>query len=279
MPQLSGKSVIYNIRRVRKMAYILTTTYEYKNNTFQMNIQDLIEKFPFLVSGMIISGEILATTIENKNVTLRKPFQCKVEPRENFPKWIGIIGELNPLKERGIPPSCQLCVAFYKYVDTSKEPPIEYPIMEGDTIKSNNIYPFDDIVKKIMKDQEIRMIIESTTFHSELTQLVNLLRDSQIAFEAERYPDTKTSCRKIIENLRAKSKDWLTIDESGSVCEKIGKVMDVIFSFASVGGPHDGLNTKDETEFILKTVAAILFYINILMKNNRIGFKKENNIG
>jgi len=259
------------------MAYIFSANYEYKDKCYQIDIQEAVNRFPF-IADKTISGEILATYIDNKVVLVKEPFECQaIQSQQQSPRWMGIVGELNPLKKRGIPP-CQLCVALYKYHEKPAEKANEFPIMENETIKGNT-YNFDDVVKKILKEQEIRIIIESTIFHPELAQLVTLLRDSQIAFEEERYPDTKTSCRKIIENLRAKSKDWETIDGSGSVSEKISKIMDIMFSFASVGGPHGGLNTKDETELILKTVAALFSYINTLMKNDRIGVKVGNNSG
>lgn len=43
-----------------------------------------------------------------------------------------------------------------------------------------------------------------------------------------------------------------------------------MFSFASIGGPHAGVTTKEETDFILKNTTAMLFYVNALIKNRRI---------
>jgi hypothetical protein len=146
--------------------------------------------------------------------------------------------------------------------------------MEKETIKGPT-YNFDDIVKRVIREQEVRIMIESTTFHPQLVNLAQLLRESQISFEEERCPDTKTSCRKILENLRNKAKNWQTVDHSKSICEKLNKVMDSIYSFASVGGPHEGLNTKDETELILRSVAATFFYVNTLLKAGRIQSTEE----
>lgn len=252
------------------MPYVFSTRYEYKDNNYQIDIHDAVNRFPFLANVMI-NGEILAAYVENKVTLIRKPFKCKVAQIEQHPYWIGIVTELNPLKEKGIPP-CELCVSLYKYEETQGEETSELPIMENEVVKGTTWGYFDEIVKKISKEEEIRIIIETTTFHPEFKGLAETLRDAHISFEEERYPHTKTSCRKILENLRNRSKDWKTVDGSESICEKLKSVLNSIYSFASPGGPHEGISTRDETEFILKAVAGAFFYINSLLKSGRISF-------
>lgn len=258
------------------MPFIFSTNYFYRDKNYQIDIDDAINRFPFITDKTIL-GEILAVYIENKAKPVREPLEFTITQDQQKPNRLtGIIGNLNPLKKGGIPP-CQVCIVLYKYRDQSGEAINEFPIMEGEIIKGNTWSNFDDIIKKALKEQEISMMLESTTFHPELAQLPQLLRDSQVSFEDERYPDAKTSCRKILENLRNKSKNWDTIDGSKSACEKLNKVMDSMYSFASFGGPHEGLNTEDETEVILKSTSSIFFYINKLIKANRISLKAEGN--
>jgi hypothetical protein len=249
------------------MPYIFSTRYEYKEDNYQIDLRNAIYKFPFL-SNKVIIGEILAANIENKVTFLRALFKCKVVKVEQY-DWVGVISEPNPLKEKGIPP-CELCVALYKYEETRNEKKRELPIMENEIIKGSISHTFDEIIKKISKEEEIRIILETTTFHPKIKKLAETLRDAYISFEEERYAHTKTSCRKILENLRNKSKDWKKIDNSESICEKFKNTLNSMYSFASPGGPHEGLVTRDETELILKVVAGMFFYVNTLLKNDRI---------
>lgn len=252
------------------MPYVFTTHYEYKNDSYQINMDEVIDRFPFL-GGKDIDGEILAAYVDNKVIFIRQPFKCRVIDTEQYPKWIGAISLFwkNPLKEKGIPP-CDLCVALYKYEESSGKKTNEYPIMENEIIRGNTGSYFDDIMRKIVKEEEIRMMIETTIFHPDVKRQSETLRDAYISFEEQRFADTKVSCRKILENLKNMSKDWETIDGSKSICEKVNDILKSMYSFASTGGPHEGVNTPDETEFILKVVAGILFYTNNLLKNYRI---------
>lgn len=251
------------------MPYVFSTNYEYKDNNYQIHVQDAVNRFPFLALKTV-TGEILATYVENKVTVIRKPFKCKVIRIQEHPNWIGIFTELNPLKEKGIPP-CQLCVAFYKYEETQRTKTVEFPVMENEVIKGSAWGYFDEIVKRISKEEEIRIMIETTTFAPEVKGLAETLRDAYMSFEEEKYSHTKTSCRKILENLRNRSKGWTTIDDSESIHEKLNSVLNSMYSFASVGGPHEGKSTREETEFILKAVSAVFFYVNSLLKNARIG--------
>jgi hypothetical protein len=48
------------------------------------------------------------------------------------------------------------------------------------------------------------------------------------------------------------------------------KVINSLYSFASIGEPHEGVTTKEETELLLKTTTSILFYVNSLLKSERV---------
>ena len=246
------------------MSFIFSAAYEYKEGNYQLDIQEAVARFPFIAEKTIY-GEVLAANLDSKVVVIREAFQCTAKKEG---RWYAVVGDLNPLRDRGIPP-CQLCLALYKYRDQTPAQSRQFPIMEDETVKGS-AYSFDDIVRRVTKEQEIALILASTTFHPQMVSLAQLLRDAQIAFEEERCPDTKTSCRKILEFLRAKSKNWQTIDNSKSICEKLCKMMDSLYSLASVGGPHEGLNTKDETQLILKSVSAVFFYVNTLLKSSRV---------
>ena len=60
------------------------------------------------------------------------------------------------------------------------------------------------------------------------------------------------------------------MDKSESLCKKLKSVVSSLYSFASIGGPHEGVTTKEETELILKNKTSLLFYINFLLKNQRV---------
>lgn len=42
------------------------------------------------------------------------------------------------------------------------------------------------------------------------------------------------------------------MDGSESLCEKLKSVVSSLYSFASIGGPHEGIVMKEETEFVLR---------------------------
>ncbi|MGH9922249.1 MAG: hypothetical protein ACRD38_05815 [Nitrososphaerales archaeon] len=250
------------------MPFLFSARYDYRDNNYQINMEEVVKKFPFL-ADKIIGGEILATYIDNKITIVRKPFKCRVAHSEQHPNWLGTMLDLNPLREKGIPP-CDLCVLLYKYEETQDEKTIELPIMENEIVKAYVLNYFDEIIKKIAKQEEIRIILETTTFHTDIKNLAETLRDAYISFEEEKYPHAKTSCRKILENLRNKAENWQAIDDSKSICENFKRVLNALHSFSSIGGPHEGSSTREETEFILKSVAGAFFYVNSLLKNDRI---------
>lgn len=164
---------------------------------------------------------------------------------------------------------------MYKYEETTNGETLEFPIMENEIVKGTTYSYFDEIIKRISKQEEIRIMLETTTFHSHVKNIAETLRDAYVSFEEERYSHTKTSCRKILENLRNTSTTWNAIDDSKSLCKEFKRVLSSIYSFASPGGAHEGVSTREESEFILKTVAGLFFYVNNLLKNNRINLNGE----
>ncbi len=96
------------------------------------------------------------------------------------------------------------------------------------------------------------------------------LKEALISFEQENFAVAKTSCRKILEDIKQIVNEWKTVDDSQSMCEKLQKIVGSLYSFASIGGlAHEGVTTKAETELILKNTTSLLFYINFLLKNDK----------
>jgi hypothetical protein len=142
--------------------------------------------------------------------------------------------------------------------------------VENLLLKGSYTYYFEDEVKRILKEEEVGLILEGIIFHQRLEKYVSNLKEALLSFEQENYVFTKTSCRRILEEIKRIVAEWKTVDGSESLCEKLKSVVSSLYSFASIGGPHEGVTTKEETELILKNTASLLFYINSLLKNQRI---------
>ena len=249
------------------MPYLLSTSMEYKDNKYVLrDLSDLIRKFPFLQDKIVV-GRVLSAYIDGKITKIERDFECKIIKDERSIRG-EIINPL-PLKEKGIPP-CDLLIIFYKYLEKEKE----YPIMEG-MVLSSSISPsyFDDEIKRILKEEEIKITLESIVFHSKIAKRADELKEAYLLFEQENFSSTKTSCRKVIEKLREIVSSWESIDGSKSLCEKLKQMAKALYSFASVGGPHEGIVTREETELILKTTHSLLLYINSILK--MIDFKRR----
>nr|MDO8080335.1 hypothetical protein [Candidatus Freyarchaeota archaeon] len=112
--------------------------------------------------------------------------------------------------------------------------------------------------------------MEGTIFHSQLKEQASTLKEALLSFEQESFASAKTSCRKIIEKIKQIIGEWREVDRSESLYDKLKSVVNSLYSFASIGGPHEGITTQEETDFILKNTTSLLFYINSLLKNERI---------
>lgn len=256
------------------MPFLFDTNYQFKEDQYQIDAKEIIKKFPFLIER-IVYGEILATFIDGKVAKYKLPFKCEIiKPDSN--NAIAKILDPNPLKKKGIPP-CSILVSILKYEEKINEEIQELPIAEGLLLKKSYFPPcFEEIVKRLLREEEARLIIESTIFHQNLKNQVVLLREAYISFEEEVYPNVKTSCRKILENLREKKiSGWEKIDNSKNLFGKFKSILNSVYSFASIGGAHEGIATKEDAGLIIKITGAILFYVNTLLKNKRITFKNE----
>lgn len=182
---------------------------------------------------------------------------------------IGEILEPNPLKAIGSPLPSYFLIAGYKYEEESDQGKVTFPIAESIMLKGGYTSYFEDEIKRILKEEEAGLILEGTIFHPQLDKYTSSLKEALSSFEQENYAFTKTSCRKIIEEIKRLVNEWKTIDESGSLCDKLKSVVNSLYSFASIGGPHEGVTTREETELILKNTTSLLFYINSLLKNQR----------
>lgn len=194
------------------MAFIFATSYEYDYNGYVIDVNDTVKRFPFLQNKVVI-GELLATYVD-KVVKIKKPFKCKIYKEAGGTyRWLATIDAPNPMKEKGIQP-CQVYLAFYKYLDTEGKSGLkEFPIMEDQVVKTYTGL-FDEIGREISDKEEIRVTIESTTFCAELLGLNETLCEAYTSFEEKRYADTKTACRKILEEIRNKCEDWQTINKA-----------------------------------------------------------------
>lgn len=250
------------------MALIIPANVDYKEGRYIINHMRL-DKFPFL-EKKIVTGKVISVYIDGKITKINKEFECKVWKEDRY--FYGRIMGSNPLEEMGLPP-CEALFILYRSKETHTGK--EYPIAEGMLLKEGYMSNLEDEVKKLLKGEEIGIMLESITFHRQISKLANLLKDGFHSFEDEKFQDTKTSCRKILESMKTIVEDWKSIDGSKSIYEKFKKVISSLYSFASIGGPHMGVITKEETELILKTTYDCLIYINSILKNDRFQLPSE----
>lgn len=248
------------------MPFIHTTNVDFEKGKYILkNTDELIKKFPFL-ENRHIRGKIVSIHIDGIKTKINKNFHCKLfKHNENF---YAEIQEPSPFKEKGLPP-CDALIIFSRYIQPRKgEENEELPIMEKKLLKGT-IYHFDDEVKKLIKEEEIGIILESVIFHQKIKSLASNLKHAFLSFEEDNFASAKTSCRKILEKLRDIISNWKSIDESSSLCDKFKSILKSLFSFASIGGPHEGVITEEETDLILKNTYSILLYVNSILKNDR----------
>ncbi|MFZ3058445.1 MAG: hypothetical protein WA102_01790 [Candidatus Methanoperedens sp.] len=231
------------------------------------NLRDLISNFPFL-EGKVISGKFISTHKDGQIRKINKDFKCKIIQHEK--NVSGEVLEPNPLMAIGLPLPSSLLVIAYKHEEEDEQKKIELPIAEDIMLKSNNTYPFEDETKRILKEEEAGLILEGTIFHPLLERHTLPLKEALLLFEQENFPSAKTSCRKTLEEIKRIISEWKAVDGSESLCEKLKSIVGSFYSFASIGGPHGGVTTKEETELILKCTTSLLFYVNSLLKNLRV---------
>lgn len=250
------------------MPYLFTTEVRYEGSKYILyNPSELINNFPFL-EEKIITGKFISTYSDGKTIRINKEFKCKLSRSGNV--VIGEILDPNPLKAIGLPLPSHLLITAYKFEEESDQGKVTFPIAENIMLKAGYSSYFEDEIKRILKEEEAGLILEGTIFDPQLEKYKLTLREALQSFEQENFAFTKTSSRKILEEIKRIVGEWKTIDGSESLCEKLRSVVNALYSFASIGGPHEGVTTREETELILKNTISLLFYVNSLLKNQRV---------
>ena len=250
------------------MPYLSANEIRFENGKYILyNPSDLMNNFPFL-EGKVVIGKIISMYRDGRTVRINKEFKCRIARSGNY--YIGEILEPNPLEELGLPLPSYFLISVSKFEKESEQGVATFPIAQNILLKGGYTSYFEDEIRRILKEEEAGLILEGTIFHPALEKYSSSLKEALSLFEEGSFAYTKTSCRKILEGIKGIVSEWKTIDGSESLCEKLKSVINTLYSFASVGGPHEGVTTKEETELILKTTASLLFYINSLLKNQRV---------
>jgi len=250
------------------MPYLFAVEVRYENGMYILyNPSDLINNFPFL-EGKVISGKFISMYRDGRIIRINKEFKCKLVRSGTV--TIGEILEPNTIEALGLPLPSYFLIAGYKFEKDTDQGKVEFPIAENVLLKGGYTPYFEDEVKRILKEEEASLILEGIIFHPRLEKHASTLKEALSSFEQDNFAFTKTSCRKILEEIRRIISEWKTVDGSESLCEKLKSVIGSLYSFASIGGPHEGVTTREETELILKNTTSLLFYINSLLKNQRI---------
>lgn len=250
------------------MPYLFAVEARFEGGKFILhNPSDLMSNFPFLEEKVII-GRFISTYRDGRTLRIDKEFKCNLNRSGNI--VIGEILEPNPLKTIGLPLPSNLLITAYKYEDEG----VEFPIAENVMLKGSTYSYFEDEIKRILKEEEAGLILEGTVFHTRVQKHVSNIKEALMSFEQQNFAFTKTSCRKVLEDIKRIVNKWTFIDGSRSLSEKFGSFINSLYSFASIGGPHEGVTTREETELLLKTTTSVLFYVNSLLKNERVMKKK-----
>lgn len=230
--------------------------------------------FPFL-DGNIVAGKLVSIFREGKMIGVNKEFRAHIEDDPSMGVRVARILDPNPLKTIGSPLPSEALIIAYRYEEW-KGLTVQFPIAEGVILRGYSSPQFDEDIRRLLKEEESSIVFEGTVFHQKLQGLDSTMREALSLFQQESYSHAKTSCRKIIEKVRHVSGEWRTIDKSDSLADKFKDVVNSVYSFSSIGGPHLGVSTREETEFILKSTLACLLYVNSLLKNERISESGKN---
>jgi len=248
--------------------YLFGNEVRFENGKYILyNPNELISTFPFL-EGRIITGKFISMYRDGRIIRIDKEFKWKLIRSGKI--VIGEILEPNPIEELGLPLPSYFLIIAYKFEKESDQGKAILPIAQNILLKGGYTSYFEDEIKRILKEEEAGLILEGMIFHPTLEKYISNLKEALLSFEQENFVFTKTSCRKILEQIKRIANEWKTVDESESLCEKLKSIVSSLYSFASIGGPHEGVTTKEETELILKCTTSLLFYINSLLKNQRV---------
>ncbi len=249
------------------MPYLFVVEVRYDNGKYILyNPADLINNFPFL-DGKVIAGRFISMYRDGEIMRINREFKCKLLRSGSV-----IIGEIldpNPIETLGLPLPSNFLISVHKFEKEDTDGKITLPIAEGMLLTGSSPAHFEDEIKRTMKEEDASLILEGIVFHEQLEKHASNLKEALLSFEQENYVFTKTSCRRILEGIKSIVSKWKKVDDSESLCEKLRSVVNSLYSFASIGGPHEGVTTQEETEFILKTTLSLLIYINSLLKNER----------
>ena len=255
------------------MPYLFQAEVRFENGKHILyNPSDLVNNFPYL-ENKVITGKFISLYRDGKTMRVNKEFKCKLV--RSGVTTIGEILEPNPIEVLGLPLPSYFLISVYKFEKESTQGRITFPIMENALLRGSYTSYFEDEIRRILKEEEAGLILEGTIFHQLLEKYASNLKEALLSFEQENFAFTKTSCRRIIEEIKRIVSEWKTVDGSESLCEKLKSVISSLYSFASIGGPHQGVTTKEETELILKWTTSLLFYINSLLKNERITLRSS----
>ena len=237
------------------------------------NVSDLLNNFPYL-EGNTVLGKIVSMYRDGRIIRINQEIRCRIV-RESEYKVIGELLDPNPIVLLGLPLPCDFLLICYKYEKEEEKGKITLPIIENALIKIGYSSYFEDEIKRIKKEEEAALILEGIIFHPKLEKYASNLKDAFLSFQQENFVFVKTACRRILEHIKQLIVNWKSIDRSKSLCEKFKSVVNSLYSFASIGGPHEGVTTREETEFILKVTSSLLFYLNSIMKNNRFEERED----
>lgn len=249
------------------MPYLFTVEARYEAGKYILyNLSDLLSNFPFL-EEKTITGKLISIYRDGRVKRIDKEIRFKLTRGGTYP--LGMISEQNPIKIMGLPLPSYVLIIVYFYEEMVGQKKKVFPIAEDMLIKGSTLSYFEDEVKRILKEEEAGIILEGTIFHEKLEKPSSTLKEAFLFFEQENFAHTKTLCRRVLEEIKRIVSEWEMIDNSKSLCDKLRSIVNSLYSFASIGGPHEGVTTREETELILKNTTSLIFYINSLLKNQR----------
>jgi len=110
--------------------------------------------------------------------------------------------EPNPIEVLGLPLPSYFLISVYKFEKEGIQGRITFPIMENALLRGGYASYFEDEIRRILKEGEAGLILEGTIFHQRLEKYVSNLKEALLSFEQENFAFTKTSCRRIIEEIK-----------------------------------------------------------------------------
>lgn len=256
------------------MPYIFSTEAQYSQDRYILySPTELMSSFPFL-DGKVMTGKLVSIYRDSKIMRVNKEFKSRVTRVGGTPQAEFL--DPNPMKTMGLPLPSPAPIVVYKYEEEKEGGVQEFPVAEGVILRCGITSYFEEEIKRILKEEESGIVLEGTIFHHKLQGLDSIMKEAFSLFQQESFPHVKTSCRKVIERIKQISSGWKTIDSSESLADKLKGITNSVYSFLSIGGPHEGPSTREETEFILKSTLACLLYVNSLLKSERISGSGKN---